>query len=80
LGSRRESLSFLELAGICADTKVEDPDLWRFVRDAAAHLGVTPVVVADGRTPWQIFADQRFIGNSRIAPCSVICTGLARWS
>jgi hypothetical protein len=55
---------------LAADTKVEDPDLWRFVDDAAAHLGVTPVVVADGRTPWQVFADTRFIGNSRIAPCS----------
>ncbi|MEV6923983.1 hypothetical protein AB0M46_05645 [Dactylosporangium sp. NPDC051485] len=55
---------------LAADTKVEDPDLWRFVREAAAHLGVTPVVVADGRNPWQVFADQRFIGNSRIAPCS----------
>ncbi|WP_344516043.1 hypothetical protein [Dactylosporangium maewongense] len=57
---------------LAADTKAEDPDLWRFVGDAAAHLGVTPVIVADGRTPWQVFADQRFIGNSRIAPCSRI--------
>jgi len=55
---------------LAADTKVEDPDLWRFVDDAAARLGVIPVVVADGRTPWQVFADQRFLGNSRIAPCS----------
>ena len=57
---------------LAADTKAEDPDLWRFVGDAAAHLGLTPVVVADGRTPWQVFADVRFIGNSRIAPCSRI--------
>ncbi len=55
---------------LAADTQAEDPDLWRFVDDAAAHLGVTPVVVADGRTPWQVFEDQRFLGNSRIAPCS----------
>jgi hypothetical protein len=46
---------------LAADTKAEDPDLWRFVREASAHLGVTPVVVADGRTPWQVFADVRFI-------------------
>ncbi|MFG1995230.1 hypothetical protein ACGFJ7_35175 [Actinoplanes sp. NPDC048988] len=56
---------------LAADTKAEDPDLWRFVADAGAHLGVNPVIVADGRTPWQVFADQRFVGNSRIAPCSV---------
>jgi hypothetical protein len=41
---------------------------------AAAHLGVTPVIVADGRTPWQVFADRRCIVNSRIAPCPPICT------
>jgi hypothetical protein len=41
--------------------QTEDPDLWRFVDDAAAHLGVTPVVVTDGRMPWQVFADQRFL-------------------
>jgi 3'-phosphoadenosine 5'-phosphosulfate sulfotransferase (PAPS reductase)/FAD synthetase len=56
---------------LAADTKVEDPDLWRFVADSAAHLGVEPVIVTDGRTPWQVFADKQFLGNSRIAPCSV---------
>jgi hypothetical protein len=56
---------------LAADTKAEDPDLWRFVADAGSLLGVEPIVVADGRTPWQVFADQRFVGNSRIAPCSV---------
>ncbi|MEU4244301.1 hypothetical protein [Actinoplanes sp. NPDC026619] len=60
-----------DLVLLAADTKTEDPDLWRFVDDAGAHLGVTPVIVADGRTPWQVFADQRFLGNARIAPCSV---------
>jgi len=54
---------------LAADTKVEDPDLWRFVADSAAHLGVEPVVVADGRTPWEVFAAHRFLGNSRVAPC-----------
>ncbi|MFF5085359.1 tyrosine-type recombinase/integrase [Actinoplanes sp. NPDC000266] len=63
-----------DLVLLAANTKVEDPDLWRFVADSAALLGVNPVVVADGRTPWQVFADERFLGNSRIAPCSVICT------
>jgi hypothetical protein len=55
---------------LAADTRVEDPDLWRFVADSAAHLGVAPVVVADGRTPWEVFADQHFLGNARVAPCS----------
>lgn len=55
---------------LSADTKAEDPGLSRFVADSSTLLGVEPIVVADGRTPWQVFADQRFVGNSRIAPCS----------
>ncbi|WP_329089330.1 YfjI family protein [Streptosporangium sp. NBC_01469] len=53
-----------------ADTLVEDPDLYRFLDEAAAQLGARLVRVADGRTPWQVFQDVRFIGNSRVAPCS----------
>ncbi|WP_431897354.1 AAA family ATPase [Nonomuraea sp. bgisy101] len=53
-----------------ADTKVEDPDLYRFLDEAAAQLGAQLVRVADGRTPWEVFRDKRMIGNSRIAPCS----------
>jgi len=57
---------------LIADTRVEDPDLWRFVRDSTARIGVEPTVVADGRTPFEVFGDQRFLGNSRLAPCSAI--------
>lgn len=28
--------------------------------------------IADGRTPWEVFRDERFIGNSRVDPCSKI--------
>ncbi|MFC0213887.1 hypothetical protein ACFFK0_15760 [Paenibacillus chartarius] len=28
--------------------------------------------MADGRTPWQVFRDERYIGNSRVDPCSKI--------
>ncbi len=57
---------------LVADTRVEDPDLWRFVHDSTTHVGVPPTVVADGRTPFEVFHDQRFLGNSRVAPCSAI--------
>jgi len=52
------------------DTLVEDPDLYRFLADAAADVGAPLVRIADGRTPWQVFRDERFLGNARIAPCS----------
>src|SRR5437773_8401807 len=57
---------------LVADTRVEDPDLWRFVHDSTVHIGVKPTVVSDGRTPFEVFRDQRFLGNSRLAPCSAI--------
>ena len=57
---------------LVADTRVEDPDLWRFVHDSTVHIGVSPTVVADGRTPFEVFQDRRFLGNSRLAPCSQV--------
>jgi len=59
-----------DLVLLFADTKVEDPDLYRFNEDVARDIGVPITVVADGRTPWQLFRDVRHIGNTRIAPCS----------
>lgn len=53
-----------------ADTLVEDADLYRFLGDAAADIGVPTTRVADGRTPWQVFRDKRHIGNTRLANCS----------
>lgn len=50
-----------DLVLLVADTGVEDPDLWRFVRDSTVHIGVPPTVVADGRTPFQVYRDQRFL-------------------
>lgn len=54
------------------DTKMEDADLYRFLRQSAALTGARLVEIADGRTPWQVFNDVRFLGNSRIDPCSRI--------
>ncbi len=55
---------------LVADAKSEDPDLWRFVDESSRHLGLKPVIVSDGRTPFEVFRDVRFLGNSRLAPCS----------
>lgn len=52
------------------DTLIEDPDLYRFLDEAAADVGAPLVKVAEGRTPWQVFKDVRMLGNTRIAPCS----------
>jgi len=54
------------------DTKMEDEDLYRFLTEAAANVGGTLVTISGGRTPWQVFFDVRFLGNSRVDPCSRI--------
>lgn len=53
-----------------ADTLVEDLDVYDFIKAGAAHIGSRLVTVADGRTPFQVFQDKGFLGNSRLAHCS----------
>ncbi len=55
-----------------ADTRMEDEDLYRFLLDAEQDLGIPIERVADGRTPWQVFFDVRYLGNTRADPCSRI--------
>ncbi|MFD6540637.1 hypothetical protein [Streptomyces goshikiensis] len=55
---------------LIANTQVEDDDLWRFSHDVADLIGVPLTVVQDGRDPWQLFHDQRFLGNDRLALCT----------
>jgi len=61
------------------DTLIEDEDLYRFLDESAAALGLPVVKIADGRTPWEVFKDKRYQGNTRTAHCSqVLKTELAR--
>ena len=59
-----------------ADTLIEDEDLYRFLDDAVENVRQDAEVqfekIADGRDPWEVFKDVKFIGNSRIDPCSRI--------
>ena len=55
---------------IFADTLIEDEDLYRFLDEIEAHTGVEITRVVDGRTPWDVFKDKRYIGNTRTAHCS----------
>lgn len=53
------------------DTNGEDPDLYRFLHEAAADLGSELVVLDnDGATIWDVFRKQRMIGNTRLSVCS----------
>lgn len=52
------------------DTLMEDEDLYRFLEQGAANVGGELVKLAEGRNPWQVFFDVRYLGNSRVDPCS----------
>lgn len=52
------------------DTKIEDEDLYRFIHEAANRLDCRLIIIRDGRTPWEVFTDERYIGNHHVDPCS----------
>ena len=54
------------------DTKTEDRDLYRFLEDGAVALELPLVQIADGRDIWEVFKDNRFLGNNRVPLCSRI--------
>lgn len=55
-----------------ADTKIEDEDLYRFLVEAAANVGVPLTTIAEGRTPWEVMRDEKIIGGGFTGadPCS----------
>src|SRR5206468_3748564 len=59
-----------DLVLLFADVKGEDEDNYRFLHEAAADIGGELVIVSDGRTIWDVFKDDRFLGNTRLANCS----------
>lgn len=60
----------LEFNLLFADTQIEDEDLYRFNDDIARAVGKEVITLRDGRTPWDVYIDKRWIGNSRTAHCS----------
>lgn len=61
---------------VFADTRIEDPDLYRFLDDQERYLQIEIVRVADGRTPFDVWHDKRAITlrgpGAGIALCSQI--------
>jgi hypothetical protein len=55
---------------IFADTGIEGAELHRFKNEVAAACGKEIISVTDGRSPWDVYIDKRWIGNSRTAHCS----------
>jgi len=76
MGSFAEAVACVKKFGassvqlLFADTNMEDEDLYRFMDECVSYLGVPLTVIKDGRTPFEVFKDVRFMGNSRVDPCS----------
>jgi hypothetical protein len=76
MGSFAEAKSCVDKFGkenvqlLFSDTLMEDEDLYRFKNECVKFLDCELVTITEGRTPFEIFKDVKFMGNSRIDPCS----------
>ncbi len=71
VGAENVILLFSDVKGNSEDPHVgEDEDTYRFIDEASKMLGAELVTLVEGRNIWEVFRDRKFLGNSRIAPCS----------
>ncbi|MCR8938059.1 hypothetical protein O0555_11940 [Brevibacillus laterosporus] len=52
------------------NTLWEDEDNYRFMDEVSKYIGLEITERLDGRTPEEVFYDERFLGNARLAKCS----------
>lgn len=55
-----------------ADTGIEDEDLHRFSKDIENAVGKKIAWMSCGKNPWDVYAEKKYIGNSRTAHCSTV--------
>lgn len=62
------------VVGLFADVNGEDADNYRFLEEVKFALRMPRLVKLgnDGRTIFDVFAKRRFLGNTRVAPCSLV--------
>ncbi len=71
VGSDDVILLFSDVKGNTEDPHIgEDEDTYRFIDEGAKLLGGELIILSDGRNIWEVFKDRKFLGNSRLAPCS----------
>jgi len=61
-----------DLVLLFADTRTEDVDLYRFIKEAAANVGGEFITLDQGENIWDVFKRKRYLGNSRRDPCSQV--------
>lgn len=68
----KQGVNLGDIILLFTDTKMEDEDLYRFIDESTKFLGLGLTTIADGRDVWEIFFSVKFLGNSRVDPCSKI--------
>jgi hypothetical protein len=64
-------LLFTDVKGVTESPHIgEDEDTYRFLDDAVKNIGGHYIYLNKGKDIWEIFKDNRFLGNSRLAKCS----------
>ncbi|MGG1531410.1 phosphoadenosine phosphosulfate reductase family protein [Brevibacillus agri] len=61
-----------DLILLFTDTKCEDEDLYRFLEEGAKNIGGQLVWLEEGRDIWEVFKAVKYLGNTRVDPCSRI--------
>lgn len=62
----------LDYQMVFADTRGEHDSTYRYIRDLSTKLDKKIHWLQDGRDIWDVFIDKKFMGNTRVAPCSRI--------
>lgn len=52
------------------DTRSEDPDLYRFLKETQRYLGYGLITLDQGLNIWDVFYKEKYLVNTRIDPCS----------
>lgn len=69
----------LDFDVVFADTLIEDKELYELTDQLEKVIGKPIIKLTDGRTPWDVFLDKRYIGNNFTAHCSqVLKTDMVR--
>lgn len=70
-GPDKVALLFADVKGNADIPHVgEDPDCYRFIKESADKFGARLVWLNEGRNIWDVFKDDKWIGNSLRAACS----------
>lgn len=62
----------LDYEMVFADTKGEHPTTYQYIMDLSLALKKPVRWLQDGRDIWDVFIDSKYLGNTRVAPCSRI--------